>query len=56
MFKGRRPQDLYDTIFRYENSNGLSWFTNKQHIAYLGKELKKAELALAMGNKGYYQE
>ncbi|MEK6960536.1 MAG: hypothetical protein AABX47_05145 [Nanoarchaeota archaeon] len=56
VFKGRRPQDLYDTIFRYENSNGLSWFTNKQHIAYLGKELKKAELALAMGNKGYYQE
>ncbi len=32
------------------------WFTVKQHIAYLGKELKKAEIALALGNTGYYQQ
>jgi len=56
VFKGRRAQDLYDTIFKYEEENGFKWFTVKQHIAYLGKELKKAELALALGNSSYYQE
>ncbi len=56
VFKGRRGQDIYNTIFEYESQNNLNWFTNKQHIAYLGKELKKAEIALALGNSGYYQE
>lgn len=56
VFSGKRPQDIYNAIFRYEKENDLSWFNNKQHIAYLGKELKKAEIALALGSNGYYQE
>lgn len=56
VFKGRRSQDIYNTIFDYEKEHNLPWFTEKQHIAYLGKELKKAEIALALGNSGYYQE
>ena len=56
MFKGRRAQDIYNAIFEYEKQNNLKWFMEKQHIAYLGKELKKAEIALSMGNSGYYQE
>lgn len=56
VFKGRRAQDIYHAIFEYEKENNLQWFAEKQHIAYLGKELKKAEIALALGNSGYYQE
>ena len=56
VFKGKRAQDIYDTIFEHEKKNNLKWFTEKQHVAYLGKELKKAEIALSMGNSGYYQE
>ncbi|MBI4140391.1 DUF4346 domain-containing protein [Candidatus Woesearchaeota archaeon] len=56
VFKGKRPQDIYTAIFEYEKKNNLQWFIEKQHIAYLGKELKKAEIALALGNTGYYQE
>lgn len=56
VFKGKRPQDIYNAIFGYEKEHNLQWFAEKQHIAYLGKELKKAEIALALGNFGYYQE
>lgn len=56
VFKGKRPQDIYNVIFEYEKEHDLKWFTEKQHIAYLGKELKKAEISLALGNTGYYQE
>jgi hypothetical protein len=56
LFKGKQAQDLYDAIFNYEKEHNLKWFNEKQHIAYLGKELKKAEVALALGNSGYYQE
>ncbi len=56
VFKGKRPQDMYHALFEYEKKHNLTWFTEKQHIAYLGKELKKAEIALALGNTGYYQE
>ena len=56
VFKGKQGQDIYNAIFDYEKKKNVSWFTEKQHIAYLGKELKKAELNLAMGNSGYYQE
>ncbi|PIR63097.1 MAG: hypothetical protein COU64_06440 [Candidatus Pacebacteria bacterium CG10_big_fil_rev_8_21_14_0_10_40_26] len=56
VFKGKRPQDIYTAIFEYEKEHNLNWFSEKQHIAYLGKELKKAEIALALGNNGYYQE
>ena len=56
IFKGKRAQDIYNAIFKHEKENNLQWFTEKQHMAYLGKELKKAEIALALGNTGYYQE
>ena len=54
-FQGKQAQDIYHEIFAYEKKHGLQWFQEKTHIAYLGKELKKAEIALAMGGQ-YYQE
>ena len=56
IFTGRKAQDLYDEIFKYEKKNTKEWFKEKTHIAYLGKELKKAELALVLGNNAYFQE
>ena len=56
IFSGRKPQDLYYTILKYEKQNDLQWFKESTHIAYLGKELKKAEIALATGNNAYFQE
>jgi hypothetical protein len=56
VFRGTTPQDIYEAIFKYEKDNGVEWFTDKGHIAYLGKELKKAQLALALGNNAYFQE
>ncbi len=54
-FQGKKAQDLYYTIFIYEKKHKLEWFTRKDHVAYLGKELKKAEWALA-GKEDYVQE
>ncbi len=54
-FRGRKSQDLYYTIFEYEKKYRLKWFTRKDHLAYLGKELKKAEFALT-AKKLYVQE
>ncbi|MBI4155065.1 DUF4346 domain-containing protein [Candidatus Woesearchaeota archaeon] len=54
-FRGKKAQDIWSTIFDYEEKNNLKWFNRKDHIAYLGKELKKAEIALALGTT-YYQE
>lgn len=54
-FCGYRARDLWNAIFDYEEKHKKEWFTVKDHIAYLGKELKKAELALATGFE-YYQE
>src|SRR5580698_3143824 len=54
-FQGRKAQDLYFTIFEYEKNHRLEWFSRKDHAAYLGKELKKAELAL-WGQENYVQE
>src|SRR3989344_1056646 len=45
--QGKRAQDIYFAIFKYEEENNVQWFTRKDHIAYLGKELKKAEISLA---------
>lgn len=56
VFTGRRAQDLYNTIFTYEKKHNLNWFKEKTHIAYLGKELKKAELAMVLGQTSYFQE
>lgn len=56
VFKGKRPQDIYTALFEYDKKHKYGWFTENQHSAYIGKELKKAEIALALGNNGYYQE
>ncbi len=55
VFRGKKAQDLYHTIFMYEKKHDCQWFKAKDHVAYLGKELKKAELALA-GKEEYLQE
>ncbi len=54
-FRGRRAQDLYTAIFEFSEKNGKNWFKRLDHAAYLGKELKKAEICLAMGIE-YMQE
>jgi len=56
IFQGQKAQDIYHTLFAYEKENKVEWLTDKGHMAYLGKELKKAELALVMGNSAYFQE
>ncbi|MFT5206425.1 MAG: hypothetical protein ACI9CF_000163 [Candidatus Omnitrophota bacterium] len=55
IFIGKTAQSIYHTLFESEKQEPQAWFTNKEHIAYLGKELKKAEVALA-GNTEYIQE
>lgn len=55
IFIGRTPQELYHTIFSYEKKYNLNWFDNKDHVAYLGKEFKKAQIALEAGQQ-YVQE
>ena len=54
-FRGTKAQDIYNEIFKYEREHKLEWFNEPEHIAYLGKELKKAELSLVLGSP-YYQE
>ena len=56
IFVGRKAQDIYDAVLMYEKKHGLKWFQEKTHIAYLGKELKKCEWALAAGQNAYFQE
>ncbi|MDP3728428.1 MAG: DUF4346 domain-containing protein [bacterium] len=54
-FRGRRAQDIYSAIFKFDREHKLGWFQVVDHAAYLGKELKKAEICLALGSD-YYQE
>ncbi|MBI2139746.1 DUF4346 domain-containing protein [Candidatus Woesearchaeota archaeon] len=54
-FRGRTAKDIYGAIFEFEEKNNLSWFTNKEHIAYIGKELNKAQQAMERDEK-YWQE
>ena len=54
-FRGRRAQDLYTAIFDYSEKNNKEWFKRLDHAAYLGKELKKAEICLVLGVE-YVQE
>lgn len=56
IFAGTKSQDVYEGIFAYEKKHHVSWFKEKGHAAYLGKELKKCELALTLGQNNYYQE
>ena len=54
-FRGRRPEDVYTSIFDYSEKNNKKWFTRLDHAAYLGKELKKAQICMAAGVE-YVQE
>jgi len=54
-FRGHTAQDLYVYIFDYDKKNNKGWFTRTEHCAYLGKELKKAEIAFVVGYE-YVQE
>ena len=54
-FRGGKAQDLYDAIFEYEKKHKLKWFSRKDHVAYLGRELKKCEFAI-LGKENYIQE
>ena len=56
VFRGNKSQDVYEGILRYEKKHNKSWFKDKGHVAYLGKELKKVELALVLGQNSYFQE
>lgn len=56
IFRGKKCQDVYEGIFQYEKKHGHKWFSDKGHIAYLGKELKKAEYALTRKANDYIQE
>jgi len=57
IFRGRSYQEISHALFKYEKDRGLEWFRDKTHIAYLGKELRKAQTALEAGpNAEYYQE
>jgi hypothetical protein len=55
VFRGGKAQDIYYTIFEYEKKHKIKWFARKDHAAYLGKELKKAEFAITE-KKNYMQE
>ena len=54
-FRGKRAQDIYVSLFKYNDEKKKGWFNVLDHAAYLGKELKKAEIALSMGFE-YVQE
>ena len=56
IFSGRSAVDIYHAILSYEKKHHLPWFKEKTHLAYLGKELKKAEIALTLGQTSYFQE
>ena len=48
-FRGKSANNLYKTILDYDNEKKRNWFNRMDHAAYLGKELKKAELSLEHG-------
>src|SRR3989344_6961783 len=54
-FRGKRAQDIYHALFEYDEKNNKEWFTRSDHAAYIGKELKKAEICMVLGCD-YYQE
>jgi len=56
VFKGSTPQQIYHHIFKYEKSQKHEWFKEKDHMAYLGKELARAELMLNSKIPEYLQE
>ena len=45
VFQGRKAQDLYALFLNMKRNFKMNWFSRKDHIAYLGKELKKVNLA-----------
>ena len=56
IFRGKSAVDVYEGIMRYERRHRKLWFADKAHAAYLGKELKKADLAITLPTHDYIQE
>lgn len=56
IYYGRCAQDIYHYILNVNPLEGIQFATSMTHAAYLGKELKKCEIALALGLKDFYQE
>ena len=56
IFQGSSAQQIYYTLFKYEHSHKLRWFSRKDHMAYLGKELARAEVFLNSTLSEYTQE
>lgn len=56
VFRGKSSVDVYEGIFGYERKHHKQWFSDKAHAAYIGKELKKAEIALVLGQNNYFQD
>ena len=54
-FRGKRSNDIYVAIFKFNDEHKKNWFKVLDHAAYLGKELKKAEMCMAIGTE-YVQE
>lgn len=56
IYYGRCAQDIYHKIVESYPNGGTEYVTLLSHAAYLGKELKKAEMALVLGIPNHYQE
>ncbi|HLF18665.1 MAG TPA: hypothetical protein VI749_07225 [Candidatus Omnitrophota bacterium] len=56
IFRGKSCQQVYHHLFKVEKQQGRPWLTSKEHIAYFGKELKKAEEVLRSKDYPYIQE
>ena len=54
-FRGRIVQEIYNTLFNFQTQHNMQWITRMEHAAYIGKELKKAEIAMALSLE-YMQE
>ena len=54
-FRGRIAQEIYVPLMYYIQKNNTHWFERYDHWAYIGKELKKAEIALGLSIE-YIQE
>lgn len=55
VFRGATARDVYTAILRHQESAGAGWLTSLEHVAYLGRELGRAEAALASG-QAFVQE
>lgn len=55
VFQGQCAEDIYHIMLKYEKKNKLKWFQEKSHLTYIGKELKRAEIALKSEDYNFEQ-